>query len=210
MGAGVTAGSTGSESTCEAILRACAQLRERLKPHAEERGSAEDTWKAAVRGLKSSGTGALAAVGFSDSKTSVEGSSERVPMRYNVFGAACTEVEVDLLTGEKTILRSDILYDCGSSLNPAIDVGQVGNPASGLLGSSRSFSHILANACLSWSGAVLPCIWWQHNVNASICMTVTSLATCNLKPLWDPCGCKHEPGEHYCIKSIFCQQLIQH
>ena len=125
MGAGITAGSTGSESTCEAILRACAQLRERLSPHAEERGSTEDTWKAAVSGLKSSGTGSLSAIGFSDSKTSIEGSSERVPMKYTVFGAACTEVEVDLLTGEKTILRSDILYDCGHSLNPAIDVGQV-------------------------------------------------------------------------------------
>jgi hypothetical protein len=31
---------------------------------------------------------------------------------------------VDTLTGETTILRTDILYDCGKSLNPAIDLGQ--------------------------------------------------------------------------------------
>ena len=36
------------------------------------------------------------------------------------------QVEVNLLTGETTILQSDIIYDCGQSLNPAVDLGQVG------------------------------------------------------------------------------------
>ncbi|KAJ7562480.1 hypothetical protein O6H91_03G070700 [Diphasiastrum complanatum] len=34
-------------------------------------------------------------------------------------------VEVDLLTGGTTILRTDLLYDCGKSINPAVDIGQV-------------------------------------------------------------------------------------
>jgi xanthine dehydrogenase molybdopterin-binding subunit B len=31
---------------------------------------------------------------------------------------------LDVLTGELDLLRSDIEYDCGQSLNPAIDIGQ--------------------------------------------------------------------------------------
>lgn len=36
------------------------------------------------------------------------------------------QVEIDLLTGATTILRSDLIYDCGQSLNRAVDMGQVG------------------------------------------------------------------------------------
>ena len=35
------------------------------------------------------------------------------------------QVEIDLITGAITILRSDLVYDCGMSLNPAVDLGQV-------------------------------------------------------------------------------------
>jgi xanthine dehydrogenase/oxidase len=41
------------------------------------------------------------------------------------FSAACSVVEIDVLTGETKILSSDIVYDMGWSLNPAIDIGQV-------------------------------------------------------------------------------------
>jgi xanthine dehydrogenase large subunit len=36
-----------------------------------------------------------------------------------------TEVVIDTLTGENRILRTDILHDCGASLNPALDIGQI-------------------------------------------------------------------------------------
>lgn len=47
------------------------------------------------------------------------------PFYYFNYATAVSEVEVDVLTGEFTILRSDIVYDAGHSLNPAIDIGQV-------------------------------------------------------------------------------------
>ena len=47
------------------------------------------------------------------------------PFYYYAYGAAVTEVVVDTLTGENRVLRTDILHDCGDSLNPAIDLGQV-------------------------------------------------------------------------------------
>ncbi|WP_372833839.1 xanthine dehydrogenase molybdopterin binding subunit [Puniceibacterium confluentis] len=47
------------------------------------------------------------------------------PFFYFAYGAACSEVVVDTLTGEYRILRTDILHDAGTSLNPALDIGQV-------------------------------------------------------------------------------------
>jgi xanthine dehydrogenase large subunit len=47
------------------------------------------------------------------------------PFYYFAYGAAVTEVVIDALTGEHRILRTDILHDCGDSLNPAVDLGQI-------------------------------------------------------------------------------------
>jgi xanthine dehydrogenase large subunit len=47
------------------------------------------------------------------------------PFYYFAYGAACTEVAIDTLTGENKVLRVDILHDVGTSINPALDIGQV-------------------------------------------------------------------------------------
>jgi xanthine dehydrogenase large subunit len=47
------------------------------------------------------------------------------PFYYFSYGAACTEVAIDTLTGETRLLAVDILHDVGTSLNPAIDIGQI-------------------------------------------------------------------------------------
>ena len=47
------------------------------------------------------------------------------PFFYFAFGAACSEVAIDTMTGEMRVLRADLLHDVGASINPALDIGQV-------------------------------------------------------------------------------------
>ena len=47
------------------------------------------------------------------------------PFYYFAYGAACCEVAIDTLTGETRVLAADILHDVGTSINPALDLGQV-------------------------------------------------------------------------------------
>ena len=47
------------------------------------------------------------------------------PFYYFAYGAACSEVAIDTLTGENRVLKVDILHDVGTSINPAIDIGQI-------------------------------------------------------------------------------------
>jgi len=47
------------------------------------------------------------------------------PFFYFAYGASCSEVAIDTLTGEMKVARVDILHDVGRSLNPAIDLGQI-------------------------------------------------------------------------------------
>ncbi len=47
------------------------------------------------------------------------------PFYYYAYGASCSEVAIDTLTGEYRIERTDILHDVGRSLNPILDKGQV-------------------------------------------------------------------------------------
>ena len=47
------------------------------------------------------------------------------PFYYFAYGAACSEVAIDTLTGEYKLLRVDILHDVGNSLHPEIDRGQI-------------------------------------------------------------------------------------
>ncbi|KAJ0982588.1 hypothetical protein J5N97_010843 [Dioscorea zingiberensis] len=115
---GWTAGSTTSESSCEAVRLACNILVDRLKflkeSLQEKMGSI--SWDTLIAQANTQ------AVNLSASVYWVPDSSSDLYLNY---GAAISEVEVDLLTGATTILRSDLTYDCGKSLNPAVDLGQI-------------------------------------------------------------------------------------
>jgi xanthine dehydrogenase large subunit len=47
------------------------------------------------------------------------------PFFYFAYGAACSEVLVDVASGEMKVQRVDIVHDVGRSLNPAVDIGQI-------------------------------------------------------------------------------------
>ena len=47
------------------------------------------------------------------------------PFNYFTQGVAFAEVEIDVLTGNHKTIRADVLVDVGSSINPAIDIGQI-------------------------------------------------------------------------------------
>lgn len=115
---GITGGSTASESCCEAIRLCCNILVERLLPLKEKllKEVGAVNWDTLIRQAYAQ-------------STNLSASSYYVPeinsKAYLNYGAAVSEVELDLLTGAVTILQADIIYDCGKSLNPAVDLGQV-------------------------------------------------------------------------------------
>jgi xanthine dehydrogenase large subunit len=47
------------------------------------------------------------------------------PFFYYAYGASCSEVLIDTMTGEMKVTRVDVLHDVGTSLNPALDIGQI-------------------------------------------------------------------------------------
>ena len=68
----------------------------------------------------------LSAAGFyATPKLEVDALGRGRPFYYFAYGAACTEVVIDTLTGEHRMTRVDIVHDVGKSLNPAIDMGQI-------------------------------------------------------------------------------------
>ncbi len=138
-----TAASSGSDLNGMAALDACRQIRDRLTAFAARHWSvAEETVAFTPAGVA---VGArtvpfpdlvraaymervhLSAAGFyrtPDIHWDREAGKGR-PFYYYAYGAACSEVSVDTLTGEYRVERTDILHDAGRSLNPAIDLGQV-------------------------------------------------------------------------------------
>jgi xanthine dehydrogenase large subunit len=69
----------------------------------------------------------LSATGFYATPGITWNREQRVgrPFFYFAYGAACSEVTVDVTTGEMRVDRVDILHDVGRSLNPAVDMGQI-------------------------------------------------------------------------------------
>lgn len=119
-----TAASVSTDIYGQAIYEACQTILKRLEPFKRKNpdGSWEDWVMAAYQDRVS-----LSATGFYRTPNlgySFETNSGNA-FHYFTYGVACSEVEIDCLTGDHKNLRTDIVMDVGSSLNPAIDIGQV-------------------------------------------------------------------------------------
>ncbi|KAH6876837.1 xanthine dehydrogenase, partial [Thelonectria olida] len=122
-----TAASSGTDLNGMAVKNACEQLNERLAPYREKYGMDAPLSKiahAAYRdrvNLAANGFWKMPRVGFEWGNY-----KDPLPMYYYwTQGVAITEVELDLLTGDHTVLRTNIMMDVGRSINPAIDYGQI-------------------------------------------------------------------------------------
>ncbi|KAM8785131.1 xanthine dehydrogenase/oxidase isoform 1-T1 [Rhynchonycteris naso] len=119
-----TAASVSTDINGQAVYEACQTILRRLEPFKRKNpsGSWEDWVAAAYLDAVS-----LSATGFYKTPNlgySYETNSGN-PFHYFTYGVACSEVEIDCLTGDHKNLRTDIVMDVGCSLNPAIDIGQV-------------------------------------------------------------------------------------
>lgn len=135
-----TAASSGSDLNGMAALDACRQIQARLAAWAQaEHGHAPRyttdgvhlgerrlTFREFVNQAYLARV-SLSAAGFYKTPDIHydRGTHKGRPFYYFAYGAACSEVAIDTLTGESRVLRADILHDVGRSLNPAIDLGQI-------------------------------------------------------------------------------------
>ncbi len=139
-----TAASSGSDLNGMAALVAARKIKQRLLDHIVESTGCES---AAVSfnstGVEISGAPVMSWAELANSawmarvSLSVTGfyktpeiyydreNAKGRPFLYYANGAAVSEVIIDTLTGESKILRTDIIHDVGSSINPAIDIGQI-------------------------------------------------------------------------------------
>ncbi|KAG9239304.1 xanthine dehydrogenase [Amylocarpus encephaloides] len=124
-----TAASSGSDLNGMAVKDACDQLNERLAPYWAKFGP-DATMKTIAHAayfdrvnLAASGFWKMPKIGYVWGNYEV--STVKPMYYYFTQGIGCSEVELDLLTGDHTVLRTDIKMDVGRSINPAIDYGQI-------------------------------------------------------------------------------------
>ncbi|XP_067682650.1 xanthine dehydrogenase/oxidase-like [Haliotis asinina] len=120
-----TAASISSDQNGKAVKAACEEIMRRLEPI--KKNNPDKTWKDWVEEAYMTNVN-LSAFGYYGSSElnsidieTLKGKS----MDYLTYGAGCSEVEVDCLTGECQILQTDMVIDVGRSLNPGIDLGQI-------------------------------------------------------------------------------------
>ncbi|XP_031766920.2 aldehyde oxidase 1-like [Galleria mellonella] len=143
----ISGGSLTSTNVTVGVQRCCEELLKRLDPIKKEMNN--PTWEQLISKAFESNID-LQTHGFINALDSEE---------YNIYGVACAEVEVDILTGELEVIRVDIIQDVGRSVNPEVDMGQVEGAFIMGLGYWTSEKLIFSN-----TGEVLTDRTWNYYV----------------------------------------------
>jgi xanthine dehydrogenase/oxidase len=107
-----------------AVANACTELYERLAPFRE--ASPDGTLADWAQAAYASRVNLSAQSFYTSEELTYDPKSNTGRMWfYFTSGVAVSSVELDLMTGEHTVLRADLSMDIGQSINPAIDVGQI-------------------------------------------------------------------------------------
>jgi len=109
-----TGGSGTSESSCQAVIQACQEVKGKLEKYLQVGHS----WEQAVTNANSEGVSLMSTSWWKQPKTENANT-------YATYGVGVTEVMIDVLTGEIRTERVDILMDLGTQLDAAIDIGQL-------------------------------------------------------------------------------------
>nr|XP_040149313.1 aldehyde oxidase-like isoform X1 [Ictidomys tridecemlineatus] len=119
-----TAASVGADVNGRAVQNACQILLKRLEPIIKK--NPEGTWENWIEAAFEQRISLSATGYFRGYKAFMDWEKgEGDPFPYYVYGVACSEVEIDCLTGAHKKTRTDIVMDACCSLNPAIDIGQI-------------------------------------------------------------------------------------
>ncbi len=113
---GGTGGSMTSGANAYGIQLACQSLLKAMAPTVtllEQSQGKALTWQDKVKAAMAAGV-----------DMSAKSWDHGMAVSGNGYAASVSVVEVDVLTGENQIISAELLYDCGKSLSPEIDLGQ--------------------------------------------------------------------------------------
>ncbi|XP_005106600.1 xanthine dehydrogenase 1 isoform X2 [Aplysia californica] len=109
-----TGGSITSELACKSVIECCAILKARMAPVKAK--MVDPSWEKLVAQCYADMIDLTASY--------MTHPKDPYPAHYSCYSASCVEAEVDILTGQYQLRQMDMLYDCGQSMNPELDIGQ--------------------------------------------------------------------------------------
>lgn len=117
-----TAASTGTDLNGFATINACRKLKDRLSEFGGDGIGFEEMVKKASQNRVSLGEKGF----YATPKIEFDWNTGKgTPFYYYTCGCAVSEIEIDRYTGETKLIRTDIIMDIGSSINPGVDRGQI-------------------------------------------------------------------------------------